>query len=31
MKSTTGIVKDILSDCMEELTHSEKQVASILL
>jgi len=31
MKSGTGIVKDILSDCMEELTHSERQVASILL
>ena len=31
MRSGTGIVKDILSDCMEELTHSERQVASILL
>ena len=31
MKSGTGIVKDILSDCMEELTHSERHVASILL
>ena len=31
MKSGTGIVKDILSDCMEELTHSERQVASVLL
>ena len=31
MRSGTGIVKDILSDCMEELTHAERQVASILL
>jgi DNA-binding MurR/RpiR family transcriptional regulator len=31
MRSGTGIVKDILSDCMEELTPSERQVASILL
>jgi len=31
MKSGTGIVKDMLSDCMEQLTYSERQVASILL
>lgn len=31
MKSGTGIVKDILSDCMEKLTHSERLVASVLL
>ena len=31
MKSGTGIVKDMLSDCMEQLTHSERQVASVLL
>ncbi len=31
MKSGTGIVKDILSDQIEQLTLSERQVASILL
>ena len=31
MKSGTGIVKDILSDRIEQLTLSERQVASILL
>ena len=31
MRADTHIVKDILNDCMEELTHCERQVASILL
>ena len=31
MKPETRVVKDILSDCMEQLTPSERQVASILL